>query len=140
VEGLDCEGVLGRWERLLDTHAETGMQQKEPPCAPPPQICKGEETQSGQACFELVISCEADGNKLITAILYLLFLALPTSPLCARVSSPGAQALPCGKTLPQDGDPPLILSVSVFGVVEGERKANGRGGSAPQVTCETSLP
>lgn len=35
-----------------------------------------------------------------------------TSPLC-----PGAQALLCGKAVPQDGDAPQILSVSIFGVM-----------------------
>lgn len=49
--------------------AETGLQQDEPSCAAPPQICKGEETCGGQAGFELVISCEANGKKLITIVL-----------------------------------------------------------------------
>ena len=69
VEGPDPEGELGRWKRLLEMRAETGLPQEEPSCAAPPQICEGEETRRAQAGFELVISCEANGKKLITTIL-----------------------------------------------------------------------
>lgn len=90
VEGLDPEGVLGRRERLLAMRMETRLQQEEPPCAPPPQICKGEETRSGQAGFELVMSCEAAGKKLIAAILYVLCLAL-LKPLPSVPGSPSRE-------------------------------------------------
>lgn len=89
VEGLDPEGVLRRWEKLLVMCVENGLQQEEPPCAPPPQICKGEEMRAGQAGFKLVIFCEANGKKLITTILYVLCLALPT-PLLSLGLQPGS--------------------------------------------------
>lgn len=57
-----------------------GYSRRSLPVHPPPQICKGEETHSGLAGFEFLMSCEADGKKLITTILYLLFLALHTPP------------------------------------------------------------
>lgn len=49
--------------------AEMGLQQEEPSCAAPPQICKGEETCNGQAGVELVTSCTASCKELITVIL-----------------------------------------------------------------------
>lgn len=61
--------MLGRQKGLLEMCAETRLQQEEPSCAAPPQICKGEGTHGGQAGFKLVISCEANGKKLITTIL-----------------------------------------------------------------------
>lgn len=62
---------------------EPGLQQEEPSCVPPPQICKGEEISSGQAGFELVISCEAQGKNLIKSDAVTVALGPPhTSPLC----------------------------------------------------------
>lgn len=61
--------MLGRQKGLLEASAETGLQQEEPSCVPPPQLCKGEETRGGGAGFELVVSCKAQGKELIRTML-----------------------------------------------------------------------